>query len=280
MGNFLIVSKAENLSEYKKISEEYNVSFEMNDFFSPAVLDDEKKQEELIQKYLDVGIPKNSTMHGVFLDIAVFSEDKKIREISELRMLQSMQIAEKLGVKGVVFHTNYNPALSGRGYKDHFIESSAQYLKKLLEQYKNIEIYVENMFDTEPEILEGISKKLTDYKNYGVCLDWAHVNVYGCLHGNDSGMETCAQCSRNTLQEEWINALRPYVKHIHINDNDLCSDLHLPLGTGKINWKQFFEYYELYFKSCSVLIETNDPIGQKKSLQYIRENFDFILPMR
>ena len=43
MGNFLVVSKADKLEEYKKISEEYGVSYEINDFFMPALLDDEKK---------------------------------------------------------------------------------------------------------------------------------------------------------------------------------------------------------------------------------------------
>ena len=43
MGNFLIVSKVDKLEEYKTISEEYGVSFEINDFFIPTILDDEIK---------------------------------------------------------------------------------------------------------------------------------------------------------------------------------------------------------------------------------------------
>lgn len=259
-GRFLIVSKVDRLKEYKEISEEYSVAFEINDFFVPAILDDKEKQEEIIQEYFKVGIPKGSTMHGAFFDIAIFSQDKKIREVSELRMLQSMEIARRLGVKGVVFHTNYNPYLPSQVYKDQLIATTSDYLAKLLEQFSDIEIYMENMFDTEPDILEGISKKLEGYKNYGVCLDWAHVNVYAHNKG------------------EWIDSLKTYVKHIHINDNDFNSDLHLPVGDGKINWEQFFVYYLNYFyeNRSSILIETNEPCGQRKSLEYMKKNFKLV----
>lgn len=254
MGNFLIVSKVDKLEEYKTISEEYGVSFEINDFFIPAILDNEIKQEEIIQKYLNIGIPKDSTIHGVFFDIAIFSQDEKIRTVSLERMVQSMELARRLGVKGVVFHTNYNPYLLSASYKKYFIDTTVKELSKLLEEYSDIEIYIENMFDTEPDILEGISKELAHYKNYGVCLDWAHVNVYG--HNN----------------AEWIEYLSPYVKHIHINDNDFTDDLHLPIGDGNIDWKQFFNYYTTYFGHCSVLIETSEPCNQRKSIEYIRKN--------
>lgn len=254
MGNFLIVSKADKLEEYKNISEEYSVAFEINDFFMPAILDDEIKQEEIIQKYLKIGIPKESTMHGVFFDIAIFSQDEKIRNVSKLRMIQSMEIARRLGVKGVVFHTNYNPYLPSKSYKEYFIATTVEGLRKLLEEYSDIEIYIENMFDTEPDILQGISKELKHYKNYGVCLDWAHVNVYG------------------QNKTEWISCLKQYVKHIHINDNDFKEDLHLPVGVGKIDWVEFFEYYNAYFTNCSVLIETSEPCNQRESIEYIRKN--------
>ena len=70
--------------------------------------------------------------------------------------------------------------------------------------------------------------------------------------------------------EEWVKALSPYVKHIHINDNDLVSDLHLALGEGKIDWKRFKEYYETYFPQASVLVEMKNLADVEKSLKYIQ----------
>lgn len=258
MKRFLIVSKTDQLEEYMQISKEYDVSFEINDFFDAKLLNNQTKLEMIINTYIKQGIPKNSTMHGAFLDLAIFSTDDKIREISEFRMKQSMEIANRLGLKGVVFHANYNPNIPGECYKKNLINITATYLSKLLKQYPHIDIYLENMFETTPDVFKEISEQLKDYPNYGICLDWAHLNVYG---------NSC---------ETWVDELHPYVKHLHINDNDLINDLHLPVGNGKINWEQFFEYYNRYFQNCSVLIETNKPIDQKISLDYIKANLKFI----
>lgn len=252
MGRFMIVSKADKLDEYTALSREYDVAFEVNDFFEPEILDDRAKLDAVIEAYLKKGLPEHSTIHGAFYDIAVFSRDARIREMSEFRMEQSMLLAEILGASGVVFHTNYNPALSDEGYMGYFVDATANWLTKLLEKYPAIDIYMENMFDTNPGILKGISEKLERYNNYGVCLDWAHVSIYG------------------SPADKWVEELVPYVKHIHINDNDLKRDLHLPVGSGMIDWKQFAGYYNRYFQNCSVLVETNEPLDQRGSLEYIR----------
>lgn len=253
MKHVLIVSKVDKLEEYLRIAKEYHVSFEINDFFDAKLLDDEKELENVISMYKEFGIPQDSTMHGAFLDLAINSSDAKIREISEFRMVQSMEIARRLGLKAVIFHTNYNPDIPGEAYKQHLIEAMVSYLSRLLKQYPDIEIYVENMFDKTPDVLEAISIQLQEYQNYGVCLDWAHVNVYGRLY------------------DEWVKSLYPYVKHIHISDNDYITDIHFPLGNGKINWNEFMEYYYKYFKDASVLIETNHPDYQRDSLEYLKE---------
>lgn len=252
MNQYLIVSRAERLEEHLKLAAEYGVGLELNDFFDPKVLDSKERQQELIDCYLKKGLPKGSTMHGAFFDVTVFSSDAMIREISELRMRQSMDIAQKLGVKGVVFHANSNPQVPGAFYKTQVIEKTVAFLKELLDQYPNLDIYLENMFERQPGIIVRIAEELTEYKNFGICLDYAHASISG------------------TPISEWVEALAPYVKHMHINDNDLQEDLHLALGTGKIDWNQFFQYVEQYFTSCSILIETTLPENQKISLEYLR----------
>ena len=251
MGRFLIVSRVERLAEHLELAEKYNVGFEINDFFDPQLLDDEKRQQAVIDRYLKAGLPGGSTMHGAFFDVTVFSNDAKIREISNLRMHQSMEIARKLHVKGVVFHTNWNPMVCGEIYENQIVERTVSYMKALLEQYPEIEIYLENMFDSDPRILTRISKELKAYKNYGVCLDYAHATIYGSDIAH------------------WIEELTPYIKHLHINDNNLKQDQHLALGEGQIDWHRFMEYYRTRFAECSVLIETTQPENQAKSLQYL-----------
>lgn len=253
MNQYLIVSKVDRLEEHLELANEYGVGFEVNDFFIPAVLDDEKQQQEIINQYLNAGMPKGSTLHGAFFDVTVFSSDEKIRETSKLRMKQSMEIARQLGSCGVVFHVNSNPFLSGDPYDTSVVEQTVSYVEELLQEYSGISIYLENMFETEPHLLVRISEKLMQYENYGVCLDYAHASI------------------SNTPIQEWVEALAPYVKHIHINDNNLHQDLHLALGEGRIDWKLFLEYVETYFQDCSILIETTLPENQRKSLEYLQQ---------
>ena len=194
-------------------------------------------------------------MHGAFLDVVVFSKDERICEISKLRMRQSMEIARKLGVKGVVFHTNCNPMLSGESYDYNVITKTAVYVEELLQAYSEIDIYLENMFDASPRMLVCISEQLKKYSNYGVCLDYAHASI------------------SNVPMSEWVEELAPYLRHVHINDNDLKRDLHLAVGMGQIDWNQFAKYYHTYFDQCSVLVETTLPGAQVQSLRYLKENF-------
>lgn len=72
-------------------------------------------------------------------------------------MRQSMEIAQELSVKGVVFHTNWNPMLSNIVYDDQVVDGTCTFVRKLLEAYPEIQIYMENMFDSDPVILQKIS---------------------------------------------------------------------------------------------------------------------------
>lgn len=221
MGRFLVVSKLEQLEEYGSISREYGVGFEVNDFFAPDVLDSPRQIEQIVNAYAKMGLPKGSTMHGAFLDIVVFSQDRFIREIAMKRMRQSMEVARKIGAEAVVFHTNSNPMLSCKEYDDRVVDMTADFLEQLLREQPDIYIYLENMFDHTPDILKRISERLSGYSNYGVCFDYAHASIYG------------------VAMEQWVETLAKYVRHIHINDNDLQSDLHLAVGDGKLDWAAF-----------------------------------------
>lgn len=255
MGRFMVVAKADRLEEYTEIARKYNVSFEINDFYEARILDDIQEQNRIIRMYHNAGIPEGSTMHGAFLDIVLFSSDEKICEISKLRMKQSMEIARRLRVRGVVFHTNCNPMLSGETYDYMVVSKTVAYVEKLLEQYPEIDIYMENMFDISPRVLVQISEKLVHYPNYGVCLDYAHASI------------------SDVPMSDWVEQLAPYIKHVHINDNDLKRDLHWAVGTGQIDWNQFAKYYRTHFDQCSILVETTLPELQVQSLQYLKENF-------
>jgi sugar phosphate isomerase/epimerase len=112
------------------------------------------------------------------------------------------------------------------------------------------------MFDQTPDMLKRLAEELSRYENFGVCFDYAYATI------------------SKRAAKDWAKELYKYVKHIHLNDNDLISDLHLPWGDGKINRQEFYEIYEKYFNGASILLETSSIEGQRKSLEcLVKEGF-------
>ena len=253
MKEILIIPDVNNLDADIKLAEKYSFGFEYNDFFYPDVLDDEKRLNEIIEKYKSYKLPEYSTVHGAFFDVIPFSVDSKIREISMLRIEQSINVALKLGAKAVVFHTNYNPFLNSPVYVEGWIKENVQIWSEVIKKHPDINIYLENMFDMTPDIMLRLSEELCVYDNFGICLDYAHASL-GKIEPHI-----------------WAEKLGKYVKHIHINDNDLVSDLHLAWGKGQINRKLFYESYEKFMGAATVLIETSLMENKLNSIEVLKE---------
>ena len=253
MNNFLIIPDRYNIEKSLEIAGKYGFGFEYNDFFNPDILDDDTKTGEIINDYKKYSLPSHCTLHGAFFDVIVFSSDSRIREIAELRIRQSLDVARRIGAGGVIFHTNQSPQLTSPAYINGWHDKNLEFWSRILPDYSDIDIYLENMFDSSPDMLSELAAGLSSFSNFGVCLDYAHAEVFG-------GGADC-----------WVEKLAEYVKHIHINDNDLQNDLHLAVGDGKINWERFKEHYERHFRDCSVLIEVNGIEKQERSAEYLKK---------
>ena len=244
-----------NLEQSLKFIDEHQCACEYNDFFLASILDDKKKQLEMIETYAKIRSDfSKDTMHGAFLDVTVHSSDAKIREISELRVRQSMEIAKEMGLRGVVFHTNRLYGFRDAVYLNNWKEMNKRFFASICEQYPNQQIFMENMFDEAPDVLCGLAEEMTEYGNFGICLDYAHATI------------------SDTPAEEWMKMLAPYVRHMHINDNDLKNDLHAAVGDGQIDWKKFEKEVDAYNIDASILVEVTGGEKQKKSLAYMKEH--------
>lgn len=252
MSRFLIIPQIRSIDKSLELASQYGFGFEYNDFFLPDVMDNEALTDDIIGKYKAAGVPEYCTMHGAFFDVLIFSYDKRIRETSELRIRQSLDIARKAGARGVVFHTNHNPDLTADAYIRNWFDTNERFWRSILDEYPDLEIYMENMFDTSPHMLAGLAERLSDKKNFGVCFDYAHAVIYG------------------SDIDEWVRTLAPYVKHMHINDNDLKNDLHLAAGDGMIDWERFKHHFETSLGSAkTVLIETSSLENQRRSAEFL-----------
>ena len=69
-----------------------------------------------------------------------------------------------------------------------------------------------------------------------------------------------------------MEALAPYIRHMHINDNDRINDLHQEIGAGKIDWQAFDSQMRRFQVESSVLIEMKDLGRQRRSMEYLKKN--------
>ncbi len=250
--NLLIIPEINRIDKSLELAEKYDLGFEYNDFFSPSVYLNPDSVDNYIERYKAVLPHAPCTMHGAFFDINLFSYDSEIAEMSEKRIYQSIDIAKRLGAKAVIFHTNINPQIDSKPYLDNWHSRNRDFWGRLLTKEPDICIYLENMFDQTPDMLVTLSEELSCFRNYGVCFDYAHAAI------------------SKTSVGEWSQALSPFIRHVHINDNDLKSDLHLAVGSGKIEWKLFYKCYRRFFSKATVLIETSTFEAQRDSIDYLR----------
>ena len=254
---YYVIPNLNEIDKYLNLSKEYNLGFEYNEFFMPDLLDDENKLNEVINEYKALN-RVGDTLHGVFFDITRDSSDPKIKKISYERVKSSLDIASKLKCKGVVFHTNYITWMKDEFYRNKWIKENKEAYLKLIEEYKDLEIYIENMFDLNPFMLKRLIEEI-NHPRIGVCLDIAHAAI--------SGIDI----------SEWFNALGKYIKHIHINDNDKVIDSHSELGKGIIDYREAYRYINKLNNNVSILIEIKDYDKTVNSLKYLKEGaFDDI----
>ena len=254
MSKLYLVPDKTDIERVCRLADEYDCAFEYNDFFAPKVLDDPESQAEIIKFYNNY---KKSfikdTMHGAFLDVTIHSSDPLIQEASMLRLNQSMEVAKRMGLRGVVFHTGRLAGFREPAYLANWEKINVEFFTRLADKYPKQQIFMENMFDEAPDIMAKLAEQMREVENFGVCLDYAHAIISG-----SSG-------------KDWIAALAPYIKHMHINDNDLRNDLHRPVGSGSIDWKEFDSLVRKYGINAPVLVEVNGYEAQKKSLEYMKQ---------
>ena len=192
-------------------------------------------------------------MHGAFFDVTVFSFDAKIREVSLLRMRQSMEIARRMKLRAVIFHGNYLPFLRGESYDSNWLLQTEEAVRILAAEYPEIEIYMENMFEDSPKLLGELAYRLLDVPTFGICLDYSHA----LLNSKDG--------------EPWFVCLAPYIRHIHVNDHCFAGDVHLIPGEGMTDWKLFFMLKDRYAPTATILCEVSGLDAAKKGIAFLEQ---------
>ena len=251
--NWLIIPEYEKREAYAELAEQYHAGFEYNDFYLPGIYEREEEVERRIKGYCMLNRDRSrDTLHGAFLDVVVSSDDSYIAAYSKKRMKQSMEIARKLSIKGVVFHSGLVRGVTSESYLNNWVLRQEEFFREICAEYRELEVYLENTQETAPELMLPLLERMKDCQNFKFCLDYAHAAISG------------------TPVVQWVNAVTEYTGHLHINDNDLCADLHQVPGDGNIDWQQFKRLTE-GMKDATVLLELRGLEQQKRALEYMEK---------
>lgn len=150
------------------------------------------------------------SLHGSSFDLNPGSTDKKIIEVTRQRYLQSIDIAQKLGAKNVVFHSQVNPLLSVQHIRELKVNNQIEFWIDLFKNYipKDINILLENEYDDTPEDIGKIVRTVNK-ENFGICFDTGH-----CLAYSSYGLE------------DWVKTIGDLIKYVHLHWNDGQADQH------------------------------------------------------
>ena len=73
--------------------------------------------------------------------------------------------------------------------------------------------------------------------------------------------------------EEWLENLKPYIRHLHLHDNHGGWDEHLALGQGNIPLKLILEFIRDCQKQADLTIENSDIQFCRASIAVLEDFF-------
>ncbi|HKJ04090.1 MAG TPA: sugar phosphate isomerase/epimerase family protein [Geopsychrobacteraceae bacterium] len=199
--------------------------------------------EQLAKNQLQV------TIHAPFFDLNPGAIDFAIESITRQRFNQTLDVAESLQAKLIVFHPGYDRWRYDR-QPDLWHDQSLAFWPPLIERAEKITclMCLENIFEVVPETLA----KLLDELNspwLGHCFDVGHWNLFS-----------------ETPLQYWFERLGHHTRHIHLHDNRGTADEHLAIGQGQIDFSSLFNHISALESSPSMTLEAHTSRDLKKSL--------------
>ena len=194
------------------------------------------------------------TFHGPFMDLAPGGLDERIREVTARRLQRTMELVPLFRPLSIVFHAGYDE----RRYHAHraeWLSGSLATWEPLIQQAEEmgVVIHLENVYEQTPEMILTLIEEM-DSENLGFCLDMGHMNVFG-----------------EVALSEWLDALGPHLKEVHLHDNNGHSDSHGPIGSGTAPFKELFQYLYDQEKRPVVTLEPHEEATLWVSLENLEK---------
>ncbi len=237
-----------NLKEAIEFANKHNLNLEVCNFMKPQDLEENFKYNLNQASELMKNLKGDVSLHGCFYDLNPISKDPRIKEITMYRYNQTMEVAESINAKTIIFHAGYNAGF-GPG-KEQFVQAHSEFWQEFLNKYnnQNIIITLENTYEKNPDAILNIIENVNSNR-LKFCIDVGHVNMA-------SGLSVY----------EWIDKVDKHLYHMHLHNNFGRSDDHDSFLNGSLDFKKIINYLKSKKLSPNLNIEI---FSEEKALESI-----------
>lgn len=259
MKNQILVSVANMTEEVLTNLTAQKVGIELSYFSYPWVLDKENLQEEVQQhKRLLQNFALPKSMHGAFYDLNPVARDSKVVAVCDFRVQQSLDIANELQMKKVVFHTNFIPSTK-ENYLAFWIEKQVFFWEKYIPflQENNIVVLLENTREENASYILPIINALNS-PYFRICYDTGH-----------------SHCFTESKEKpvKWVENYQEALTYIHLHSNHGITDEHIAFTEGNIDFSGFFEAISALHNVPDIIIEVKTQADYLTSLKALRNYY-------
>lgn len=214
----------------------YGLGLEIAEYCTAWNMDEKFQETDKSVRNKIEGI-SNRSLHAPFNELFPCAIDPRARKLAADRYRQAITLAKDYDASKVIIHGGYNPWIY---YPVWYTEQSVLFWQEFMQEDPGVPIVLENVLETEPEMLLDIIKGVGDPR-LRMCLDIGHANAYSKVPVMD-----------------WLQICAPYISHFHIHNNDGTWDTHTALNQGTIPMKELLDRAEDLCPNATFTLELVD----------------------
>ena len=171
--------------------------------------------------------------HVPFAELCPAAIDPLVRAVTKKRYLQAAALAKRYGASKMVVHSGFIPLVY---YPEWYAPQAADFWRGMLEETDGVTFCVENVLEESPDVLLRTVELVGDAR-LRVCLDVGH-----------------ALCQSGELAP-WLDALAPYLSHVHLHNNSGVHDEHRALFDGALDMAALIRQLERLAPQATYTLE-------------------------
>ncbi len=247
-----------NLHAAIELAREFGLGVELMHFASPDILDGNLLTATAEVKRALSGIGGPLSLHGPFFDMAPGSIDEKVNDLVRLRYTQALHTAAELGARRMVVHANFIASIRNDFYRRGWHARNVAFWAGFADVARayDVTIMIENMWEFDPFIIADVLREV-GHPNLAACLDVGHAHIF-----SDPGF----------VVADWIRALRPWLLHTHLNNNNGHLDEHFGFdwADGAMNFHEILPMLRATSPSPWFILEMDRVEDMRTSLPYFQ----------